>query len=56
LRRLTARDRVVIRLLASKRVRRALAKRGVVSLTLRARDAAGNVSTRRLTVRVKRPR
>jgi hypothetical protein len=54
LHRLTARRRVVFVLRASPRVRRALARRGSVSVSVRARDAAGNLSTAALAVRVKR--
>jgi hypothetical protein len=54
LKRLGAAKRVVFELRLSSRARRALAKRGTVKVTLRGRDAAGNVSTASLTVRVKR--
>jgi hypothetical protein len=54
LQRLAAGKTVVFELRASKRIRRALAKRGTVAVTVRARDAAGNVATAKLTVRVKR--
>jgi glucose/arabinose dehydrogenase len=54
LQRLPARKRVVIQLRASARVRRALARRGTVTVTVRARDAAGNLTTKSLTVRVRR--
>jgi glucose/arabinose dehydrogenase len=39
---------------ASKRIRRALAHRGVVVVAIHARDAAGNLRTAHLTVRVRR--
>jgi hypothetical protein len=39
---------------ASRRIRRALAHSGVVVVTIRARDVAGNLRTAHLTVRVKR--
>jgi hypothetical protein len=46
--------RVVFALSAPKRALRALERRGVVTVTLRARDAAGNLRTASLTVRVRR--
>jgi hypothetical protein len=54
LERLTPGKRVGLELRASKRVRRALARHGVVVIRVRARDGAGNLSTATLTVRVKR--
>jgi hypothetical protein len=54
LKRLDPRAQATIDLRISQRVRRALARRGVVSLQLRARDGAGNLRTAALTVRVKR--
>jgi glucose/arabinose dehydrogenase len=55
-RHLHAGERVVVELRASKRVRRALARRGVVAISVRGSDAAGNLRTTSLTVRVKRGR
>jgi hypothetical protein len=46
--------RVVVELRASTRLRRLLAKRGVVAIQLRARDGAGNLRVAALTVAVKR--
>lgn len=46
--------RVVFELRASARIRRALAKRGAIALSIRGRDAAGNLSTAARTVWVKR--
>jgi hypothetical protein len=46
--------RVVYRLRTPARVRRALARRGRVTITVRGRDATGNLRTAKLTVRVKR--
>src|SRR4051812_8823114 len=54
LKRIPADRRVVFELHVSKRVQRALAKRGNVTIALRARDAAGNLRTAKLTLRVKR--
>ena len=54
LKRIAAGRRVVFELRASARVRRALQRRGEVALTIRARDAAGNLLTAARTVRVKR--
>jgi hypothetical protein len=54
LQRLTAGKRVVVQLRASARVRRALARHGAILVTMRARDAAGNLRTASKTVRVKR--
>jgi glucose/arabinose dehydrogenase len=54
LRHLQAGKRAIFELRASKRVRRALALRGVVVITVRGSDAAGNLRTASLTVRVKR--
>ncbi|MEA2495786.1 MAG: hypothetical protein QOJ29_3697 [Thermoleophilaceae bacterium] len=54
LRHLEAGEAGAFELRASARIRRALAKRGVVSLTVRGRDAAGNLTTQRLTVAVRR--
>jgi len=54
LRHLQAGKRAIFELRASKRVRRALARRGVVVITVRGSDAAGNLRTASLTVRVKR--
>jgi glucose/arabinose dehydrogenase len=54
LRHLSAGKRAVLELRASKRLRRALARRGVVTVSVRGRDAAGNLRTATLTVRVKR--
>jgi glucose/arabinose dehydrogenase len=54
LKRLEPGNRASIRLPLSKRIRRALARRGSVALQVRARDDAGNLRTARLTVRVKR--
>jgi glucose/arabinose dehydrogenase len=54
LQRLAPRKRIVIQLKASPRVRRALAHRGAIALSIRGRDAAGNLRTVALTVRVKR--
>jgi glucose/arabinose dehydrogenase len=54
LRHLRAGKRTVLELHASKRVRRALASSGVIRISVRGRDAAGNVRTATLTVRVKR--
>jgi hypothetical protein len=56
LKRLAAGERVVFELRASKRVRAALGRRGSVTLHLRGRDAAGNLRTASLVVRVKRSR
>jgi glucose/arabinose dehydrogenase len=53
-RHLSAGRRVVLELRASKRVRRALTRRGVVTISVRGRDDAGNLRTASLTVRVKR--
>jgi hypothetical protein len=52
--RMRAGQRVVFELRASARVRRALARRGTVEVTLRGRDAAGNLRTAELILRVKR--
>jgi hypothetical protein len=54
LQRLAGDQRVVVTLRASRRIRRALARRGSVAVQLRARDAAGNLRTGALTVAVKR--
>jgi glucose/arabinose dehydrogenase len=54
LERIPAGTRVTFELRATATVRRALAQRGSVALTLRARDAAGNLRTASVTVRVKR--
>jgi hypothetical protein len=56
LKRLTAGERVVFELRVSKRVRAALARRGTVTVRLRGRDAASNLRTAALVVRVKRSR
>jgi hypothetical protein len=45
---------VVFQLRLSQRVRRTLAQRGAVAISLRGRDAAGNVRAATLTVRVQR--
>jgi hypothetical protein len=54
LERLGAGKRGLFELRLSVRARRALALRGVVTVSLRARDAAGNLRTASLTVRVRR--
>jgi glucose/arabinose dehydrogenase len=54
LKRLAADKRVVFALRASARVRRALARRGSVALSIRGRDAAGNLRTATRLVQVKR--
>jgi glucose/arabinose dehydrogenase len=54
LKRLDARTRVVFELRAAKRVRAALRRRGSVRIDVRGRDAAGNLRTTSLRVRVKR--
>jgi glucose/arabinose dehydrogenase len=54
LKRLSADKRVVFELRASARIRRALARRGSVAITIRGRDAAGNLRTAGLRVGVKR--
>jgi glucose/arabinose dehydrogenase len=54
LKRLAPGKRVVLELRLTSRTRRALARQGVVTVTLRGRDAAGNLRTASLTVRVKR--
>jgi hypothetical protein len=54
LKRLVAGKRVVFELRASARVRRALERHGVIALSIRGRDAAGNLRTATRTVRVKR--
>jgi glucose/arabinose dehydrogenase len=56
LKRLTRGKRVVFELRVSRRVRAALERRGSVALQLRGRDAAGNLRTASLVVRVKRSR
>jgi glucose/arabinose dehydrogenase len=53
-RHLQAGKRATLELRASKRVRRALKRHGVVVVSLRCADAAGNVRTASYTVRVKR--
>ncbi|HEX6711766.1 MAG TPA: PQQ-dependent sugar dehydrogenase [Thermoleophilaceae bacterium] len=55
LKRLDAGERVVFELRVSERLRSALRHRGTIAVTLRGRDAAGNLRTVGLTVRVKRP-
>jgi hypothetical protein len=52
--RLAAGKRATIELRASARVRRALQRRGAVVVKVRARDSAGNLATKSLTVRVRR--
>jgi hypothetical protein len=52
--RISADRRVVFELRASARALRAIARRGVVIVTLRGRDAVGNLRTASLTVNVKR--
>jgi hypothetical protein len=54
LKRLAPGKRVVLELRLSRRVRRALAQRGTVAISLRGRDAAGNLRAATLTVAVKR--
>ena len=54
LRHLRAGKRTILELHASKRVRRALARSGVITISVRGRDAAGNARTATLTVGVKR--
>jgi glucose/arabinose dehydrogenase len=54
LRRLDAHRRTVVEVALSRRIRRALARRGSITIALRARDAAGNVRTRSLVIRVLR--
>jgi hypothetical protein len=54
LRRLDAGKRVVHELLVSKRIRDALRRSGSVVVSVRGRDAAGNLRTATLRVRVKR--
>jgi hypothetical protein len=54
LKRLAPGKRVVLELRLPSRARRVLAQRGAIRLTLRARDAAGNLRTAALTVRVRR--
>jgi hypothetical protein len=54
LERLPARKRVVLQLRVSARIRRALAHRGSIAISVRVRDAAGNLRTSQLVVRVRR--
>jgi glucose/arabinose dehydrogenase len=54
LKRIAAGKRVVFELRVPTRVRRALARRGLIALSIRGRDAAGNLRTVARTVRVKR--
>jgi hypothetical protein len=54
LKRIAAGKRAVFELRASARVRRALKRSGVVALSIRGRDAAGNLRTAARTVQVKR--
>ena len=54
LQRLAAQKRVVLQLHVSARVRRALAHRGSIAITFRVRDAAGNLRTSQVLVRVRR--
>jgi glucose/arabinose dehydrogenase len=54
LKRLAAGKRVVFELRVPARARRALAKRGVIALSIRGRDAAGNLRAAARTVQVKR--
>jgi hypothetical protein len=53
-RHLQAGKKATLQLRASKKIRNALKRRGVVVVTLRSTDAAGNVRTTTYTVRVKR--
>ena len=54
LKRLAAGKRAIFELHASARIRRALARHGSITLSIRGRDAAGNLRTAARTVRVKR--
>ena len=54
IRHLAAGKRTVLELHVSKRVRRTLAKRGLITINVRGRDAAGNLRTASVTVHVKR--
>ena len=55
LERLAAHKRVVLQLRVPARVRRALAHRGSVAISVRGRDTAGNLRTEQFVVRVRRP-
>lgn len=54
LKRIGAGQRLVVELRPSKRALRALAKRGSITIAIRARDAAGNAASARLAIRIKR--